>query len=279
MRFYRSSAFPIISYCCSSIMMTVTNKFVFSGSGFNLNFFLLFLQSLICVCIITLGKSYGMIEFRDFRTSEARKWLPVTLFLILMIYSSSKALRYLSIPVYTIFKNLTIILIAYGEVLWFGGKVTNLILSSFVLMVVSSVIAAWSDIRIALGGSGIFRADAAENIAMLNTGYAWIGLNCLCSAMYALMMHKRINLSERSDFETMFYNNVLSMPIIIVCSILFEDWGAANIRQNFPSNALTQLFFAIFLSGVSTVAISYSTAICFRRTSSTTYSMIGALNK
>lgn len=43
--------------------------------------------------------------------------------------------QYLSIPVYTIFKNLTIILIAYGEVLWFGGSVTAMTLVSFGLMV------------------------------------------------------------------------------------------------------------------------------------------------
>ena len=36
--------FPLLSYCFSSIMMTVTNKFVLSGLGFNLNFFLLAVQ-------------------------------------------------------------------------------------------------------------------------------------------------------------------------------------------------------------------------------------------
>ena len=36
--------FPVLSYCASSILMTVTNKFVLSGSGFNLNFFLLAVQ-------------------------------------------------------------------------------------------------------------------------------------------------------------------------------------------------------------------------------------------
>ena len=47
----------------------------------------------------------------------------------------SSSLQFLSIPVYTIFKNLTIILIAYGELLWCGGSVTRLMLVSFVLMV------------------------------------------------------------------------------------------------------------------------------------------------
>lgn len=36
--------FPLLSYCFSSILMTVTNKFVLSGLGFNLNFFLLAVQ-------------------------------------------------------------------------------------------------------------------------------------------------------------------------------------------------------------------------------------------
>ena len=35
---------PVLSYCVSSIAMTVTNKFVLSGTGFNLNFFLLCVQ-------------------------------------------------------------------------------------------------------------------------------------------------------------------------------------------------------------------------------------------
>jgi len=61
--------------------------------------------------------------------------------------------QHLSIPVYTIFKNLTIILIvrvlifqwypspkisqAYGEVIWFGGRVTALTFVSFIFMVCS----------------------------------------------------------------------------------------------------------------------------------------------
>ena len=65
-----------------------------------------------------------MITYRDFKADEARKWFPISLLLISMIYTGSKAIQFLSIPVYTIFKNLTIILIAYGEVLWFGGSVS-----------------------------------------------------------------------------------------------------------------------------------------------------------
>jgi len=77
----------------------------------------------------------------------------------------------------------------------------------------------------------------------------------------------------------MFYNNLLSIPILLICSIALEDWGGANLERNFPAHSRVALTTAIFISGVSSVAISYCSAWCVRVTSSTTYSMVGALNK
>lgn len=48
--------FPVLSYCASSILMTVTNKFVLSGLGFNLNFFLL------CVQVCRIRKWVGCAD-------------------------------------------------------------------------------------------------------------------------------------------------------------------------------------------------------------------------
>ncbi|TKX24247.1 hypothetical protein C1H76_3550 [Elsinoe australis] len=269
---------PILSYCGSSILMTVTNKYVLSGLDFNLNFFLLCVQSVVCVAAITTCKTAGVITFRDFNSDEARKWFPVSLLLIGMIYTSTKALQFLSIPVYTIFKNLTIILIAYGEVLWFGGSVTGMALFSFGLMVLSSVIAAWADIQHALSSHGSGgKADA--QIATLNAGYIWMMVNCFCSAAYVLGMRKRIKLTNFKDFDTMYYNNLLSIPILLVCSILLENWSSANLARNFPTEQRNSIIIAMVASGLSSVFISYTSAWCVRVTSSTTYSMVGALNK
>ncbi|KAL1972115.1 hypothetical protein VTN31DRAFT_7334 [Thermomyces dupontii] len=266
---------PVLAYCGSSILMTVMNKYVLSGSDFNLNFLLLLVQSIVCVATIQSLKQLGVISFRDFNTDEAKKWSPVTFLLIGMIYTGSKALQYLSIPVYTIFKNLTIILIAYGEVLWFGGSVTGLTLFSFGLMVLSSVIAAWADIKHALETS----IDATSKVSMLNAGYIWMLINCLCTASYALGMRKRIKLTNFKDFDTMFYNNLLSIPLLVLCTLFLEDWSSENILRNFPPVNRSSIFFAMVLSGLSSVFISYTSAWCVRVTSSTTYSMVGALNK
>lgn len=77
----------------------------------------------------------------------------------------------------------------------------------------------------------------------------------------------------------MFYNNLLSIPVLIVFTLLVEDWSSANINLNFPPDHRNNIFFAMILSGLSSVFISYTSAWCVRVTTSTTYSMVGALNK
>jgi GDP-mannose transporter len=119
-----------------------------------------------------------------------------------MIYTGIKALQFLSVPVYTIFKNLTIIVIAYGEVLWFGGSVTPLTLVSFGLIVLSSVIAAWADIQNAIHSSIGQAAEASIALSTLNAGYAWMGLNVFCTASYILGMRKVIKKMNFKDWDS-----------------------------------------------------------------------------
>lgn len=118
-----------------------------------------------------------------------------------MIYTGAKALQYLSVPVYTIFKNLTIIVIAYGEVLWFGGSVTPLTLLSFGLMVLSSVIAAWADIQAAIDGVG-HSGETSAALATLNAGYAWMGMNVVCTSSYVLGTRKAIKKMNFKDYDS-----------------------------------------------------------------------------
>lgn len=282
-----SSLPPILCYCLASILMTVVNKFVVSGARFSMNFLLLCIQSLVCVVCVTTVKKLGIISFRSFCWKDAKAWFPISFLLVTVIYTGSKSLQNLSIPVYTIFKNLTIILIAYGEVIWFGGRVTNLTFVSFIFMVISSVIAAWTDVSVVAGSLPAFSTgvsqDSLESIAGavrgLNIGYFWMLLNCLTSAAYVLSMRKKIKVTGFSDWDSMFYNNLLSIPVLSAFSIVSEDWSADNLASNFPSASRNFLLMAIVFSGAAAVGISYTTAWCVRTTSSTTYSMVGALNK
>jgi GDP-mannose transporter len=84
-------------------------------------------------------------------------------------------------------------------------------------------------------------------------------------------MRKRIKLTGFKDWDTMYYNNLLSIPVLMIFSFVVEDWGSASLSRNFPSDTRGILLFAITFSGAAAVGISYTTAWCVRTTSSTTY--------
>ena len=134
-----------------------------------------------------------------------------------MIYTGAKAIRFLSIPVYTIFKNITIIFIAYGEVLWFGGSVSRMSLFSFGLMVLSSVVAAWGDITHALESHGHSSSEATTAISTLNAGYVWMMINCFCTASYMLFLRKRIKLTNFKDYDskTLLFSQLFSYMLTV----------------------------------------------------------------
>jgi GDP-mannose transporter len=97
----------------------------------------------------------------------------------------------------------------------FGASVTGLTLVSFALMVGSSIIAAWSDIRHAVTSApvldpitGLDIAAPAHTIGGVNIGYIWMALNCFASAAYVLYMRKRIKITGFKDWDSMMYNNV-----------------------------------------------------------------------
>ncbi|CEP62955.1 GDP-mannose transporter LALA0_S06e07734g [Lachancea lanzarotensis] len=264
-----SGPVSIMAYCGSSILMTVTNKFVVNGANFNMNFVMLFVQALVCTACLAVLKMLGYAKFRPLNKTDVKNWFPISLLLVAMIYTSSKALQHLAVPIYTIFKNLTIILIAYGEVLFFGGKVTAMELSAFVVMVLSSVVATMGDQQALSSKSGV---EAAQDPT---AGYLWMFSNCIASALFVLVMRKRIKLTNFKDYDTMFYNNILALPVLLVSSFILEDWSAANVSTTFTREFMT----ALIISGLASVGISYCSGWCVRVTSSTTYSMVGALNK
>ncbi|CCC70867.1 hypothetical protein NCAS_0F03830 [Naumovozyma castellii] len=285
-----SAPASILSYCASSILMTMTNKFVVNLPYFNMTFVMLFVQSMVCTLTLVILKFFGVAKFRNLNKKDTLNWLPISFLLVLMIYTSSKALQFLAVPIYTIFKNLTIILIAYGEVLFFGGSVTLMELSSFFLMVLSSVVATLGDNQ-ALRAKAITMAELAASTNSTddtiptelgvisgiigNPGYLWMFTNCITCALFVLIMRKRIKSTSFKDYDTMFYNNVLASPILLIFSFLMEDWSRSNVHINLGGNSLS----AMIISGLASVGISYCSGWCVRVTSSTTYSMVGALNK
>lgn len=69
-----SPAASILAYCLSSISMTVVNKYVVSGVGWNLNFLYLAVQSVVCTVAVMAFKKIGLLgNLAPFDWDKAKK--------------------------------------------------------------------------------------------------------------------------------------------------------------------------------------------------------------
>lgn len=110
-------------------------------------------------------------------------------------------------------------------------------------------------------------------------GYFWMFLNCICQAGFVLGMRGRMKSIQLKDWDAVLHNNLLTIPVLLAMSLIVEDWSTASWSSNFPAESRQSLISAIVFSGACAVMISYTTAWCIRATSSTTYSITGAINK
>ena len=58
----------------------------------------------------------------------------------------------------------------------------------------------------------------------------------------------------------MFYNNLLTIPVLLVMSLLTEDWSSANFASNFPIESRNKIIFGMIYSGLGAIFISYCSA-------------------
>ncbi|KAI9340572.1 hypothetical protein BDR26DRAFT_911696 [Obelidium mucronatum] len=254
--------------------MVLANKVIMSTFGFKHAFLVLAFQTLITLLIFVTFAYAGFIKHRQFNFEDAKKWLPVTISLVLMIYTGATALRFMSIALLNIFKNMGLIMMAYCEWLFFNGSpVTRLILLSFALIVASAVIAGWDD---------VMHATPKEQ-TNLAASYFWMTANIIATTVFSLTMKSKISGIGFKDFDTVYFNQVIGFPILLACSLIFERAAFSDLYSRYlgttEEGEWNGLVLAIFVSGVTQFGIAYCSAWCLRVTSSTTLSMAGTLNK
>jgi GDP-mannose transporter len=255
----------LICYSCSSICMTVTNRYVFSAKNIHVNFMLLLAQSVVTVGFLWMGKGIGLLNYQPLTFNKVNQWFHVVCLLVGMIFSSSKGLQYLNVANFTVCKNIMIVFMAMADVMIFRGRVNNFMLFSFVLVIAGGIVGCASDLNFS------------------PRGYTWLAINCFCSGGYLIEMRRCIAKVGFKDFDTVYYNNILSVPILLGLSCLLDDWKLfvdSYWRVGAPLAGQRELFVAGALLGcISAFAISFASAWCLRILSSTTYSIAGSLNK
>jgi GDP-mannose transporter len=194
-----------VAYSLTSMSMTLLNKYILSQHKFEYPFLLLLWQNTFAVGLIYMAKGTDLLKVENLEPSKVKKWLPINLFFIAMLVTHSLSLNRLSVPVVTVFKNLTTVGVALGDCLMLGHEITSMMFMSAVLMFSGSLVAGWTDLEFDL------------------LGYEWMLCNCVASAAYLLYLKHTIKVVQLSEFGMVLYNNALSIPIALAWSLLLRS--------------------------------------------------------
>lgn len=101
-------------------------------------------------------------------------------------------------------------------------------------------------------------------------------MNCLCTAGYVLYMKHATKTVRLSKFGMVFYNNLLSLPILALGAALRGEYAtlaAADELHTVPYLTLS------LYAGLVGFFLNLATLWCVSNNSATTYAVVGALNK
>jgi GDP-mannose transporter len=247
----------VLSSACS-ISMTLLNKFVMDTHRLDYPWGLLFLQNVSALLLVVAAKTLGFVQYPQLDVRVAKKWMPLTVLFVVMLYTSMRGIHDMSVAVMTILKNTATIIIAFGDAYMFGRKLSPGLLVAFAFMFFGAYLGSSTDRWVTVWG--LF----------------WTFSNVAATAAYVLYM-KLLLVNVSSDigrYGPVFYNNLLSLPFLIIpAAPTFADFVGDAIAAK-PAGQIA-LAATILVGSVMT----FATFWCMRVTSPTTYAVIGTMNK
>lgn len=251
-----SASLSCVMYVSCSTVMVLTNKWL--ATGIHAHVSLLFMQNAVATATVALCRSAGFVSY-EFDGRTALQWLPVNLCFVMMLLTSFVSMRYLSVPMITVFKQLANLITVSGEA-YLGQPVSRGVLVSFATMISGAVLAAASDLEFSV------------------PGYLWQLANCFSTSAYVLYLKHATRTIRISKYGMVFYNNLLSLPLLFVIALCNSE--VLTLRDAYVEGKIDTYFFACnAFAGAFGFLLNLASVWCVSATSATTYAVVGALNK
>lgn len=165
--------------------------------------------------------------------SVLKTWVPAVTMFVGMLISSLSAMEYISVPSVLVFRALTPLVTAVISIPVLGGVPSASEWYSLILIVVGALAYLATDPLISL------------------PGYSWMAVNLVTAAAYHVYVKSVINQLQPSTMDLVLWNNLLSLPILLILGLLLDS----------PTSALYDIIH-IGPSGWAVVSASFLVAGC-----------------
>lgn len=252
-----SASFESFISSCSHPFLVLKRSYNHLIDG-DLNILLVVFQAVVAVICVESSKYMKLVEYPSFSLETAKQWAPVNIFFCLMLFTGMAALQHNSVPMVTIFKNVTNITTTAGDWYFFGSTTESLVVVAFGIMLSGAVAAAWNDITVSF--AGLF----------------WMILNCISTSGYVLYMKFATKNVKLSKFGMVFYNNLLCIFFLLPAAAAM---GQLNIFATTPAIHTPDYFTKNVFAGFVGFFLNFASLNCVSVTGPTTYAIIGSINK
>lgn len=162
---------PVMSYACCSIYMVISQAYVLRhkrSAGVNYSTLLLMYQNMCGLMLYFAEDMLGRQPFPFFDSKSALLMLPNSVLFAVMVYSSTRAIKHLAVPMISVFRNFAPITITLVEWLWMKERKPSVgVLFSMALLILGALIAACNDLAFTVEGYLWMLTNVVANVAHL----------------------------------------------------------------------------------------------------------------
>lgn len=246
------------AYSITSLATTFSNKAIMNIYDFDYPLFLTIYQNAFVALWVLILSNWGAITVEPLEQRKVQMWMPANVAFVLMLVFSQLSLGRISVAMVTVFKNFATIAITLGDRIFFDNPISPSIAVSLAIMAGGSVVAGFNDLE--------YRTD----------GYIYLTLNCAFQASYILYMNKVMQILKLDKWSSMYYNNIIAIPMLIPCFLIFKELDTVFFS---PVWSLPSFWALLFVNGACSFGISLCSFWAISVTTPTTYSMVGGFNK
>jgi GDP-mannose transporter len=260
--------FAGMCYCAASGSMVLLNKHALNPKsfGFTAPNALLCFQCALAAFLVKMCELAGVIKLQPLKRDLVQVWFPVNLIFVGMIGSSFYALQHVGVAMVTVWKNVSNFVTAVCDVTIYKKTYSGQVWATLFLMLLSAMVGAYTDINFTW------------------SGYGWQIANCGFTSAYALYLRSVMdkvsehttNKQKMDEFSMVYYNNLLSIPPILVLMFFFGEHRGLLAQ---PALQNPMFLLVALVGGLIGFGISFSALWFLSQTTATIYSLVGALNK
>lgn len=125
---------------------------MFSILDFKQPSILMLFQNTCAVVIVLLLRYFKYLDFPSLDSTLIRKWLPLNILFLAMIWTGAQSIKLMSVPLQTIIKNMSSVFTTLGDSIFYGQTLSLGVLFSFSMMLVGPILGCLGDFSLTWQG-------------------------------------------------------------------------------------------------------------------------------